>query len=66
MDVMFGTFHYPGHMPRRYGIPEDISHNYAVQLIDPVLPKRLRKGLQRRLRRRRNRRAAPAVATAGR
>jgi len=50
MDLMFGTFHDPGHMPRRYGIPEDISHNYFVQILDPLLPARVRKGLQRRLR----------------
>ncbi len=53
MDLLFGTFHDPGHMPERYGIRADVSHNYAVQMIDPLLPRRARKALQDRLRTRR-------------
>lgn len=41
MDLMFGTYHDPGHMPKRYGIEEDASHNYFVQLVAPL---RLRRG----------------------
>ncbi|MES0489219.1 MAG: sterol desaturase family protein [Leptospirales bacterium] len=42
MDVMFGTFYDPGKFPEKYGIPENISHNYFAQLITPFLPKKLR------------------------
>ena len=59
MDLMFGTYFDPGHMPKNYGIPEDISHNYLVQMVDPVLPREMRKRLQRRLRAERQRGASP-------
>ena len=62
MDLMFGTFHDPGHMPERYGIQADVSHNYVVQMVDPLLPRRARKALQDRLRARRlEKQAAPEV-----
>jgi len=61
MDLMFGTYFDPGHMPKNYGIPEDISHNYLVQMVDPVLPREMRKRLQRRLRAERQRGASPTA-----
>lgn len=38
MDLLFGTYHDPGHMPKRYGISEPVSHNYVRQLVDPFVP----------------------------
>ena len=38
MDVIFGTFKDPDEKPEEYGIPEDISHNYFRQILDPLLP----------------------------
>ena len=68
MDLLFGTYHDPGHLPVRYGIPADVSHNYVVQLVDPLLPRGARQRLQRRLRARRRargmRRADPALTPA--
>ena len=55
MDLLFGTFHDPGHYPDDYGIGEDVSHSYVVQLVDPLLPKGARKRMQSRLRERRKR-----------
>lgn len=46
-DLLFGTFHDPGHMPERYGIDDDTSHDYARQLIDPLLPASGRRALDR-------------------
>lgn len=44
MDLLFGTFHAPPDRdPERYGIPEDLSHNYFAQLIQPFVPERLLK-----------------------
>ena len=43
MDLLFGTFHDPGHMPAQYGIPDRLSHGYFAQLIEPLFP-----GLRRR------------------
>lgn len=40
MDLLFGTYHDPGHMPERYGIAAKIPHGYVSQLVDPLLPKR--------------------------
>lgn len=40
MDLLFGTFHDPGHMPGRYGISEEVSHNYFAQMAAPLLPAR--------------------------
>lgn len=42
MDLMFGTFHDPGHMPRQYGVPDRVSHNYFAQLIEPFRPRKAR------------------------
>ncbi|MDF1702155.1 MAG: sterol desaturase family protein [Planctomycetota bacterium] len=55
MDLLFGTYYDPGHMPERYGIPADVSHNYVVQLVDPLLPAGPRAKLQERLKTRRER-----------
>ena len=40
MDILFGTYHDPGHMPARYGIRDDVSHNYIAQMVEPLIPKR--------------------------
>ncbi|MDA1194651.1 MAG: sterol desaturase family protein [Planctomycetota bacterium] len=50
MDLAFGTYYDPGQMPERYGIPDDVSTNYVVQLVDPLLPEPARSRLQERLR----------------
>lgn len=39
MDLLFGTYHDPGHMPKRYGIPAKIPHGYVSQLLGPLIPK---------------------------
>ena len=38
MDLAFGTYYDPGHMPERYGIDEPISHRYVAQLVEPLVP----------------------------
>ena len=40
MDLLFGTYHDPGHMPERYGIPKRLPHAYVRQLVDPLVPER--------------------------
>lgn len=45
MDILFGTYHDPGVMPERYGIPERRSHNYFVQLAQPLAPRWMRRAL---------------------
>ena len=47
IDVIFGTFHDPGHMPRRYGLPGKESHNYMFQLVQPLVPAALLNRLMR-------------------
>lgn len=42
MDLIFGTYHDPGHMPERYGIPARTPHGYVAQLVGPLVPKRFR------------------------
>jgi sterol desaturase/sphingolipid hydroxylase (fatty acid hydroxylase superfamily) len=39
MDLAFGTFHDPKHMPAEYGISDDVRHDYASQMIEPLLPR---------------------------
>lgn len=63
MDLLFGTYHDPGHMPERYGIREDVSHHYVVQLVDPLLPRGARRRMQERLRVRRQARARTVMTT---
>jgi sterol desaturase/sphingolipid hydroxylase (fatty acid hydroxylase superfamily) len=41
MDLLFGTFHDPGRMPERYGIPDRIPHGWLTQMVAPLLPRRL-------------------------
>jgi sterol desaturase/sphingolipid hydroxylase (fatty acid hydroxylase superfamily) len=36
MDVLFGTYYEPDHMPDAYGIKEDVPHSYVTQLIAPL------------------------------
>lgn len=38
LDVLFGTYHDPGHMPSRHGIPERIPHGWLRQMVQPLLP----------------------------
>ena len=64
MDIVFGTYHDPGHMPERYGIRQDVSHAYVAQLVDPLLPRRARARFQEHLRARRRRRAEATAAPA--
>lgn len=45
MDVLFGTYHDPGHHPQEYGIAARVSHGYVAQMVGPLLPR----GLERRL-----------------
>lgn len=45
MDLLFGTYHDPGHMPERVGITEPAPRGYLSQLADPLLPGRLRRRL---------------------
>lgn len=47
MDLLFGTYHDPGHMPERYGIAQRIPHHYVRQLVDPLLPRAIRARLPR-------------------
>ncbi|QDV05067.1 Fatty acid hydroxylase superfamily protein [Planctomycetes bacterium Poly30] len=37
MDLVFGTYHDPGHMPGRYGVHARIRHGYLAQLVEPIL-----------------------------
>lgn len=67
MDLLFGTYHDPGHMPKRYGIRADVSPNYVVQLVDPLLPEGPRRRLQEVMRARSapRPRATPAAPPGG-
>jgi len=41
MDVLFGTYHDPGHMPERYGIAQRAPRGYVDQIVMPLLPRRV-------------------------
>ena len=43
MDIIFGTFHDPRRMPETYGVRDDISHGYVAQLVQPLIPRFLRR-----------------------
>jgi len=45
MDLLFGTFYDPGHMPERYGIGQPVRRPYVWQLVDPLLPERVARRL---------------------
>lgn len=45
MDLLFGTYHDPGSMPERYGIAARLRHGYVHQMVDPLLPRALRRRL---------------------
>ena len=47
MDVIFGTYHDPEEKPEKYGIPEDVSHNYVVQIVSPLIPGFMKKRRQK-------------------
>lgn len=40
MDLLFGTYHDPGAMPTRYGIPDRIPHGWLEQMIEPLRVRR--------------------------
>lgn len=40
MDLLFGTFHDPGRMPVRYGVPDRIAHGWLAQMVAPLWPVR--------------------------
>lgn len=49
MDLVFGTYHDPGHMPERYGLTQKAPRGYVDQLVLPLLPARLeRRWLERK------------------
>ena len=39
MDLAFGTYYDPGRMPERYGLGNKRPPGFAVQLIEPLLPR---------------------------
>lgn len=41
MDVVFGTYHDPKHMPAKVGISEPFPRNYVAALVEPMLPRAL-------------------------
>jgi sterol desaturase/sphingolipid hydroxylase (fatty acid hydroxylase superfamily) len=40
MDILFGTYHCPGHEPERFGIREPTPRTYWGYMIQPLLPRR--------------------------
>ena len=40
MDLLFGTYHDPGHMPEKYGISDRVSHNWFAQMVKPFDPRK--------------------------
>jgi len=42
MDIIFGTYTCPDHEPEKFGIKEDFSKNYFGQLIQPLLPEKIK------------------------
>ncbi|MEO0479221.1 MAG: sterol desaturase family protein [Planctomycetota bacterium] len=38
MDLMFGTYHDPGHFPDRYGIENERPAPYLQQIVEPLVP----------------------------
>jgi hypothetical protein len=40
MDLIFGTYHDPGHMPETYGVPdtEKVPHAWWKQMLLPLIP----------------------------
>lgn len=41
MDLLFGTYHDPKHMPAEVGIVEPFARNYVAALAEPLLPRKL-------------------------
>ena len=41
MDIIFGTYHDPGHEPEEYGVPEEVDRSYVAQIVQPMLPSSL-------------------------
>ena len=39
MDILFGTYYYPGHMPARYGLNQNVPRGYVDQLVLPLVPR---------------------------
>lgn len=44
MDLVFSTYYNPPHRPGSYGIPEQVRTGWFWQLVDPLVPTKLRKG----------------------
>jgi sterol desaturase/sphingolipid hydroxylase (fatty acid hydroxylase superfamily) len=40
MDVLFGTYRYPGHEPDRFGVNQPVPRTYLGHLVRPLLPRR--------------------------
>ena len=40
MDILFGTYHCPGHEPERFGLSEPAPKTYLGYMIQPLLPRR--------------------------
>lgn len=41
MDILFGTYTCPPKEPEEFGLKEEMSQNYAGQLLQPMLPKKV-------------------------
>lgn len=41
MDLMFGTYYEQSEFPDKYGINEKIPQNYFMQILEPLIPKKL-------------------------
>lgn len=39
MDLAFGTYYDPGHMPEKYGTEEPVAHAYLAQMLGPLAPR---------------------------
>ena len=42
MDILFGTYVCPSNEPNEYGIQDDFPANYVEQLVNPVVPLKIR------------------------
>lgn len=49
MDLIFGTYRCPDKEPEKFGIKEELPENYVGQLVDPVLPKGVWPGIEKKI-----------------
>jgi sterol desaturase/sphingolipid hydroxylase (fatty acid hydroxylase superfamily) len=47
MDILFGTYVCPDHEPKQFGIKENFSTTYIGQMLQPILPNRIWKIIER-------------------